>query len=81
VSAVAVSATVTPLHPAIKPGDRILRRPEVEDRVGLSRSTIYRHMHLGKFPPAVDLGGGAVGWRESAIDRYVALRPVRPAFR
>lgn len=61
--------------------DRILRRDEVEILTGLSKSSIYRQMHAGKFPAALDLGGNAVGWHESAIRRWVATRGVRPAFR
>jgi prophage regulatory protein len=53
----------------------IIRRFEVERRVGLSRSAIYRRISEGKFPQPVPLGGGddahAVGWIESEIDDYV----------
>lgn len=45
----------------------ILRRPEVESRTGLSRSTIYAGMTKGTFPQAVKLGPRAVGWREADI--------------
>ena len=41
---------------------RILRRPEVEHMVGLSRSTIYAMMAEGHFPKPVRLGRRAVGW-------------------
>lgn len=81
-SAVAVSADVIPLPlPAGAKPDRILRRDEVEILTGLSCSTIYRHIHAGKFPAPIELGSNAVGWRESVITRWCATRPVRPAFR
>jgi prophage regulatory protein len=54
--------------------DRILRRPEVEDRTGLARSTIYDLKKEGLFPQPVKLGKRAVGWRESDIRRWLAER-------
>lgn len=60
----------------------IIRRFEIERRVGLSRSAIYRRISEGKFPQPVPLGGGgdahAVGWIEAEVlawlDACVALR-------
>ena len=54
--------------------DRILRRPEVQDRTGLSRSTIYAMMAEDTFPKPVRLGKRAVGWTESAITRWLESR-------
>ncbi|MBF9060754.1 AlpA family phage regulatory protein [Rhodobacterales bacterium HKCCSP123] len=53
---------------------RILRRSEVEDRTGLSRSTIYAWIRHGKFPRPVKLGERIVAWRESDIDRWLESR-------
>ncbi|MFM0038679.1 AlpA family transcriptional regulator [Paraburkholderia strydomiana] len=50
---------------------RILRRRQVEEITGLSRSTIYRRMQAGTFPPAVPLGGRLVGWRAADIERFL----------
>ena len=47
--------------------ETILRRPDVEKRCGLSRSTIYQLMTEARFPRPVRLGKRAVGWRESDI--------------
>jgi prophage regulatory protein len=52
----------------------ILRRKQVEARVGLSRSTIYQRIADGTFPNSVNLGGRAVGWLESEIDNWLAQR-------
>ncbi|WP_443217137.1 helix-turn-helix transcriptional regulator [Seohaeicola sp. 4SK31] len=41
--------------------ERILRRPEVEARTGLSRSTIYLWIQQGEFPKPVALGARLVG--------------------
>jgi prophage regulatory protein len=51
--------------------ETILRRPEVEKRSGLSRSTIYLYMTEGRFPRPVRLGKRAVGWRDSDIRRWL----------
>ena len=50
---------------------KILRRPRVEDRTGLSRSTIYAKICANEFPKPVRLGRRAVGWLESEIDAWV----------
>jgi predicted DNA-binding transcriptional regulator AlpA len=43
----------------------ILRRKQVEQRTGLSRSTIYLRIAQGTFPKTVSLGARAVGWLDS----------------
>ncbi len=54
---------------------RILRRKQVEDRTGLSRSTIYARIAEGSFPRPIDLGGGrAVGWIEAEIEAWLQTR-------
>ena len=53
---------------------RILRRPEVELRTGLSRSAIYALMAKQQFPAAIPLTAKAVGWLESSIDRWINER-------
>ena len=53
---------------------RILRRPEVELRTGLSRSAIYALMAKQKFPAAIPLTEKAVGWLESNIETWIAER-------
>jgi prophage regulatory protein len=52
----------------------ILRLPAVKVRTGLSRSSIYLWISKGKFPAPVSLGARAVGWVESEVDDWVALR-------
>ena len=53
---------------------RILRRPEVEQRTGLSRSAIYALMAKESFPAAIPLTAKAVGWLESSIDGWINER-------
>lgn len=53
---------------------RLIRLPEVQHRVGLGRSTIYRWMAEGKFPKPVQLGGYVVAWPEHEIERWISDR-------
>jgi prophage regulatory protein len=50
---------------------KILRLPEVKNRTGLSRSTIYLKISKGSFPPPISLGDRAVGWIESEISDWL----------
>ena len=54
--------------------NRILRRPEVEKLVGLSRATIYERMSEGTFPKPLPLGGRLVGWLERDIQDWINQR-------
>jgi prophage regulatory protein len=65
------------------PAPRILRRKQVELRVGLSRSTIYAKLtpnpkspasYDPTFPKPVSVGPRAVGWLESEISDWLAGR-------
>ena len=52
----------------------ILRRPQVEHRTGLSRSTLYQYIQDGHFPQPLQLGPRAVGWLESEVSEWIAAR-------
>jgi prophage regulatory protein len=52
--------------------DRIIRMDTVRDRTGLSRSTIYRKIAEGTFPPQIKISINGAGWKESDIDRWVS---------
>ncbi len=52
----------------------IHRRPAVEHRTGLSRSTIYAMMAAGDFPKPILLGRRAVGWTETDITAWIERR-------
>ncbi|UBS32871.1 AlpA family transcriptional regulator [Altererythrobacter sp. N1] len=58
---------------------RLIRLPEVQHRVGLGRSTIYRWMSEGKFPKPVQLGGYAVAWAEDDVEAWIAVRLGQPS--
>ena len=64
----------------IKTAPTILRRKQVEGRLGLSRSSIYARLRRNPkrpgdydptFPKPVSLGVKAVGWIESEIDDWL----------
>ena len=64
--------------------NRLLRRSQVEEIAGLSRSSIYRRMQKGEFPRPVKIGSAAVRWKERDIAPGwspcpgQSRRPVRP---
>ena len=51
-----------------------LRLPQVKQRIGLSRSSVYAKIQRGEFPAPINLGGRAVAWLESEIDGWIRDR-------
>lgn len=58
--------------PQVSPPARLLRLPEVMDRVGLRRSAIYQRMSEGRFPKSRSLGPKCAVWVEAEIDDWIA---------
>ena len=54
--------------------ERLIRRPEVESRTGLTCSRIYEGVKNGAFPKPVPIGKHAVAWIESEVDAWVNER-------
>ena len=54
----------------------ILRLPAVKARTGVSRTYISGAIAQGTVPRADALGPRAVGWLDTAIDEWIAARPV-----
>lgn len=52
--------------------DRIIRLKTVLARTGLSRSTVYRKIADGTFPAQIRISVHGAGWRETAVDRWMA---------
>jgi len=52
--------------------ERLLRLPEVIERTGLSRSSLYQRINQGTFPRPIKLGQRASAWPCSEIDQWVA---------
>ena len=51
---------------------RLLTRHEVERRVGMGRSAIYRAMREGRFPEPLRVGPKSVRWPLSEIEAWIA---------
>ena len=62
-------------HPSRRPV-RLIFKPEVLHRVGLSFPTIWKMMRQGRFPPARIIGGKSA-WIESEINDFLAGLPLR----
>lgn len=54
--------------------DRILLKPEVRHIVGWSDTTLWRECRAGRFPTAVQISAGRIGWLESEVREWVRLR-------
>lgn len=54
--------------------ESLLRRPQVEELTGLSRSTLYDFIRRGIFPAPVRLGLRSVAWRESDVSAWIKSR-------
>lgn len=52
--------------------ERLIRLPEVEHRVGVKKSAIYKWIKDGKFPAPRKLGTTCSVWPESAIDAWIS---------
>jgi len=52
--------------------ERIIRLKTVLSRTGLSRSTMYRKIAEGTFPSQIKISIHGAGWRESAVNRWIA---------
>lgn len=66
----APSASSPSLGPA-----RILRVQQVQDRTGLSRTTIWRLEQRNQFPKHCRISARAIGWREADVTRWIEERP------
>ncbi len=53
---------------------RIIRKPELLNMVGLSDPTIWRMERDGIFPKRLRLGGNSCGWLESEITGWLTER-------
>ena len=49
---------------------RIIRKPELFSKVGLSDATIWREEKAGRFPKRIRLGGMSVGWFSDEIEKW-----------
>lgn len=52
------------------PSERLLRMPQVEDRVGAKKTAIYAWVKAGTFPPPIKIGPMAL-WLESEVEAWI----------
>lgn len=55
--------------------ERLLNRQDVERRIGLTRSTLYRLMRCDDFPLPVQIGPRSFRWLPSEIEAWIETRP------
>ena len=53
---------------------KFIRLPEVKNKTGLSRSSIYLRMSNGEFPRSISLGSRAIAWLEADIEQWLDKR-------
>ncbi len=56
------------------PDRRLLRLPEVKEKVGLSRTAIYRLIAEGHFPRQVCIGPRTVAWCQEDLEAWIEQR-------
>lgn len=66
------SAAPAEIVPVSAQPHRLLRLPEVMERVGLRRSAIYQRMSEGRFPKCRTLGPKCSVWVEAEINDWIA---------
>ena len=70
-----ILGAVTPPDPQLDIASiRFVRRKDVEEIFGVSRSTIYRLMSTGEFPAPVVLPGSGVRWVLSELIEWAQKR-------
>jgi prophage regulatory protein len=62
--------------PSQNGGERLLSRPEILDRAGVTYPTIWKWMREGTFPRSRALGS-KVAWLESEIEEWIRALPTR----
>ncbi len=61
-------------HNEIQMDERLIRMPEVERLCGLKRSSIYRRIAEDAFVKPVSLGGRAIGFPASQVQKWISDR-------
>jgi prophage regulatory protein len=52
--------------------ERLIRLPEVMDKLGIARSTVWLYVEQEKLPKPIKLSPRVTVWRESEIVAYIA---------
>lgn len=60
------------IHACVQPKERLIRKPEVLGRTGLSSSSLYQKISESKFPAPIHPYGPRVSlWREKDVDTFI----------
>lgn len=54
------------------PEDRVLSSAEVTQKTRLSRTTIWRLVRAGGFPPPIQLSANCIGWSQRVVNAWIA---------
>lgn len=54
--------------------DKMIRRKELLDLIGVSSTTQWRLEKAGQFPARVKLGEGSVGWHQVEVEKWIENR-------
>lgn len=54
--------------------DKLIRRKQMLELIGLSRTTQWRLEKAGRFPTRVRIGAGSVGWHLAEVEEWVKGR-------
>jgi len=55
-------------------GDKLIRRKELLELIGLSSATQWRMERAGLFPSRVKLGANSVGWHLAEVEAWMKAR-------
>lgn len=53
---------------------KIIRKPALFSKIGLSDATIWRMEKKGDFPKRLRLGGNSCGWLETEVNQWIEGR-------
>lgn len=67
-----IASEASTTHGKDRRTDRLLRKPEVTAKTGLSVSAVYRLETAGRFPRRRRIGLRSVAWYESDIEEFIA---------
>ena len=54
--------------------ERLLKRDEVQRRIGYGRSKLFAEVAAGRFPRPVSIGSNRKAWVESEVDDWIAVQ-------
>ncbi len=63
---------------ATAPSDRILRPAQLAEKLGCTRTSLYKWINAGILPKPIRIGHASVGWRESVIEAWLTTRDGLP---